>query len=521
MWTLESCTPNNPNSIVSSLALHKGDFKRLLKLHNKSYSISNGISFQEKDLYLRAHLLIVDDEESVRESFRLALQDKYELTFAEDIKSALKAIKLREYDLCLLDILLPDGSGLDLLKQIKRRDETLDILMVTALQGVNTALEAMKLGAFDYVTKPYKLEDLYAILDRTLRKRELEREIRYFHEERQKEFSFLFLGTSPVMRELRQKIEKIASQDLPTLLSGKMGCAQEEVAREIHLLSSRAKSPFVRLDCFSVPRRQWDVELFGCEGNHSKGNQPQTGKLEFAQGGILFLDHIDSMPAPTQEKLAKVLSEKRFNRLDTHTVQTLDARIIASMETDPSPPKPSLSLRPVLYKILNATSLTVPALKERKEDLSELIRHILKRASLRAGKPGKTLQKEANQFLIHYPWPGNLPEMETVLEMMVFFSKNETLSLEDVPLDLLVKHIGTASTPQEAKISLKKVRRNFEKHYIRKILEQTRGNQTRTASALGLHRNTLIWKLKELDLEGEYHQIVKTRRESRLGYKDL
>lgn len=470
---------------------------------------------------MNAHLLIVDDEESVRESFRLALQDKYQLTFAEDIKSALKALKLRDYELCLLDILLPDGSGLDLLKQVKRRDETLDVIMVTALQGVDTALDAMKLGAYDYVTKPYKLDDLYAVIHRALMKRKLERENRYLREERQHHQPLVFLGSSPVLQEFRLKVEGMAGADFPILMTGETGSGQEDIAREIHRLSPRSRGPFIRLDGSSVPRGHWEVELFGWESDDSRKQTSQIGKLDFAQGGTLFLDQADSMPAQIQDRLAKTLTEKRFNRLDSKAIQSLDIHLIASLEGDyPSFPS-SVPLRREFLQLLKTFSLAIPPLRERKEDLPELIHQFLKNANQRASVQVKALQKDAMQLLVKYPWPGNLREMEAVLEMMVLFAGKENLGLEDVPLDLLVKQIDLAPTREEAKISLKRVRHQFERQYIRKVLERTRGNQTRTAATLGLHRNTLIWKLKDLNLEEDYRQIVKKRRDRGIGFKDL
>lgn len=468
-----------------------------------------------------AHLLIVDDEESVRESFRLALQEKYQITFAGDAKSALKALKLREYDLCLLDILLPDGSGLDLLKQVKRRDETLDVIMITALQGVDTALEAMKQGAYDYLTKPYKLEDLYSVIHRALVKRDLERENRYLREEQQNYKPLVFIGSSVILRELRKNVERIAQGDSPVLLTGETGSGQGEIAREIHRLSPRSHSPFVRLDCSKVARGHWESELFGWEGDDRNRKTPQIGKLEFAHGGTLFLDQVASMPAQIQNKLVKTLEKKSFCRLDGKTAQSMDARVIASLEGGQVNSARDLSLQQELFLLLKDFSLAVPSLRERKADLAELIHWYLRKANNRTGMPVKAIHKDAVQLLVKYPWPGNLREMEAVLEMMVLFAGKENLGLEDIPLDLLVKQIDLEPIQEEAKVSLKRIRNQFERQYIRKVLERTRGNQTRAASALGLHRNTLIWKLRELNLEGEYKQIVKQRRDRGIGFKDL
>ena len=234
-------------------------------------------------------LLIVDDEESVRESFRLALQDDYNLTFAEDAKTTLRILKSQSFDLCLLDIMLPDGSGLDLLRQIKRRDESIDVIMVTALTGVDTALDAMKMGAYDYITKPYKIDELYELIKRVLIKRALQKENRFLREEMDHRKPVSLIGTSKALQELVQKIAGVAKAELPVLISGEMGSGVEEAAREIHAQSLRAKGPFIVVSCASLPKNHLERELFGEEGEEAKNKQPQIGKLEFCrQGNSLF-----------------------------------------------------------------------------------------------------------------------------------------------------------------------------------------------------------------------------------------
>ncbi len=470
---------------------------------------------------MKAHLLIVDDEESVRESFRLALKEMYDLTFAEDFKSGLKAIKQREYDLYLLDILLPDGSGLDLLKQVKRRDEGLDVIMVTALKDSDTGLESMKNGAYDYLTKPYKLEELYAVIQRALGKRNLEKEIRYLKQDHQDDSHFVFLGSSPEIKVLRKKIEGIAREDVPVLMTGEPGCGQEAIAREIHRQSARSKGPFIRLNASSVIRNHWDGELFGLEGPDSPKKESQIGKLDFANDGTLFLDHAEFIPDPIQTKLSKVLREKKFIRLNSKAAQDLDVRVIASIETRQPLPTGSHPLRREFFQHLNGAALEIPSLRERKGDVQELILQCLKNVRQRTRTGAKAFHKDALQYLTQYPWPGNLLEMESIVEMMAFFAGKEELGLEDIPIDLLLKQIDLAPSRKDPKISLKRVRNQFERQYVRKILEHTRGNQTRTAASLGLHRNTLIWKLRELNLEEDYRQIVIQRRARGIGFKGL
>lgn len=466
-------------------------------------------------------ILIVDDEESVRESFRLALQDDYELVFAEDAKATLRILKGQTFDLCLLDIMLPDGSGLDLLRQIKRRDESIDVIMVTALTGVDTALDAMKLGAYDYITKPYKIDELYELIKRVLTKRALEKENRFLREEIGLKKPVVLMGTSRVTQDLVKKIAGVAKADLPVLIQGEMGSGVEEVAREIHSQSLRSRGPFITFHCSSFSKGQLEKELFGEEGDESKNKSPQIGKLEFADGGTFFLEQVDRLPLETQDKLTRVFTEKKMLRLGSQVSVGLDIRVIASTDVELSSNLDKGNFRRDLHQFLNTFSIALPPLRARQEDIPDLIDYFLKIANQKAKVAVKTIQKDAIQFLTQYNWPGNLKELENSIEMMVLFAGKETLTLEDIPLDILVKQIDLAKTKEEAKLSLKRVRRQFERQYIRKVLERTRGNQTRTAATLGLHRNTLIWKLKELNLEDDYKRIVRKRREHGVGFRNL
>jgi DNA-binding NtrC family response regulator len=466
-------------------------------------------------------ILIVDDEESVRESFRLALQSDYDLAFAEDAKSTLRILKTKTFDLCLLDIMLPDGSGMDLLRQIKRRDDSIDVIMVTALTGVDTALDAMKLGAYDYITKPYKIDELYELIKRVLTKRALEKENRFLREEMSHRTPISLIGSSKPVQEVLKKISGIAKAELPVLISGEMGTGVEEVAREIHSQSLRNRGPFITVPCASLSKNQIDRELFGEEGDETKNKSAQLGKLEFAEGGTLFLEQVDRLPPEIQEKLMKVIMEKRMSRLESQVLLPVDFRVIASCDSDLATSVEKGLFRKDFFQFLTAFSLFLPPLRERREDIPELINYFLMVANQKIKISVKTIQKEAVQFLTQYSWPGNLREMENSIEMMVLFAGREILTIEDIPLDILVKQIDLAKTKEEAKLSLKRVRRQFERQYIRKVLERTRGNQTRTAATLGLHRNTLIWKLKELNLEDDYKRIVKKRREHGVGFRNL
>jgi two-component system, NtrC family, response regulator AtoC len=463
-------------------------------------------------------LLIVDDEESVRESFRLALQDDYDLIFAEDAKTTLHVLKNQPFDLCLLDIMLPDGSGLDLLRQMKRRDESIDAIMVTALQGVETALDAMKGEARDYITKPFKIDELRGLIKKVLAKRNLERETRFLKAEITHQKPLCLTGTSKVLQDLVKKVEAASRSETSVYLTGEEGTGVEEVARQIHLGSRRKKGFFVSQICSSQSEKQLERELFGEE---ITGQLPQMGKLEFAHKGTLFLKQIDRLPLEIQNKLMAVFTHKKMFRLESETQIPVDVRVIASSDVDLSAKTAKGLFLKEFYQLLKNCALFVPPLRERKEDIPLLMDQALKITNLRAKIPVKTIQKEIVQLLTQYPWPGNLSELESSIESMVFFAGKDTLTMEDIPLDILIKQTHLAKTKQAVKLSLKQVRRQFERKYIRKVLENMLGHQTLTAKTLGLHRTTLLLKLKKLNLEDDYKKIVQKRRERGIGFRDL
>ncbi len=470
---------------------------------------------------MKPTLLIVDAEESSRDSLQLILEEEYDLVFAEDAKSTLRILKSTAFNLCLLDLMLPDDSGIDLLRQIKRRDESLEVIMVTALQNVDTALEAMKLGACDYISKPFQVNELLEIIKRVLNKRAIERENRFLKGECFSQTPVSLIGNSKVIREVLRRIKEIAMADAPVLIRGEMGSGNEDVAQEIHRQSQRQNESFVVIPCGALSRGQLNVELFGQEGDEEKNKSAQIGKLEFAEKGTLYLEKVERLPLETQGEMTKIFLERKLNRGNGPMAISLDFRVIASCEVDLIPEVEAGRFRKDFYQFLSSYSILVPPLRDRREDIPGLIDHFLKVANQKAKIPVKNIHKDAVRFLTGYNWPGNLTELQNSIEMMTIFAGKDNLALEDIPLDILVKQIDLAKTKAEAKISLRRVRRQFERQYIRKVLERTRGNQTRTAATLGLHRNTLIWKLKELNLEEDYKKIVKKRREGGIGFRDL
>lgn len=447
---------------------------------------------------MKNHLLIVDDEEGVREAFRMALQDRYRLKFAANAKETLKALKEDRFDLCLLDIMLPDGSGLDLLRQVKRRDPAIEVIMVTALQGVETALEAMKGRAHDYITKPFRVDQLLVKIRELLERGEdgsegpgEERGLKQWWDE-------AAIGPS-----IKRSLEKAARQGAPVWLTAPRNNGADRVARFLHEKSGRSQGPFVLLDCASLTPQGMELELFG---EDRKNRAPSVGKIEFASGGTLYLAGADRLPAGLQSRLAE-----HFKALPKD-----GTFLIASGVEEPK----ARSKDPIFEKgfvdLFASSRMALPSLRDRNGEIPDLIQRYLKLSKARV----KGIEKEALQALVQYPWPENLDELRKCLETMVHYARKGTLGAEDIPLDFFLKMMEVSSTGKQSKHLLRKVNRQFERKYILKVLENSRGNQTRTAKVLGLHRNTILQKLKELNLEADYRRIVQERRKARVGYGD-
>ncbi len=470
---------------------------------------------------MKPTILIVDDEESVRESLKLILEGDYHLVFAVDAKSTLETLKSKAFDLCLLDILLPDGTGTDLLRQIKRRDDSLEAIMVTALQSVDTALEAMKLGACDYVTKPFQVKELLEKIKAALSKRNLKKGFRFLKDENERLIPASLTGKSKAIQGVHARIKELAQTGEAVLIRGEAGTGKADVAWEIHRQSPRQKGPFVTIACGTLSKSQLSLELYGREEKDEITKQDQIGKLEFAEHGTLYLEDVDKLSLETQDELAKIFLERKIQWGKKQKAISLDFRLIASSGKDLIPEVDNRKFRGAFYQLLSSQTLLVPSLRDRREDIPGLIRHFLEAANQKANTPVQGIHQDAIQLFMEYGWPGNLWELESSVETMVLFAGKENLDVEDVPLAILSKKIETAKAKAQTKVSLRKLRHQFERQYIRKVLERTRGNQTRTAATLGLHRNTLIWKLKELDLEEDYKKIVKKRREGGVGFRDL
>lgn len=438
----------------------------------------------------RKNILVVDDEKGVRESIKMTLKDKYRLTEAADGKSALAKLIKEPVDLVLLDVNLPDTTGIKLIKEIKRIDETVNIIMVTADNSVKTAVHAMKLGAYDYITKPFNIEELLQLTEKAIEKTSLQKENLYLKASAVSSETQI-VGDSPKTRELLVLIQTVAQSPSTVLICGETGVGKELVARQIHRSSSRRNRLFVAVNCAAIPENLIESELFGHEkGAFTGAFERYIGKFEIADGGTLFLDEVGMLPHAMQAKLLRVLQEKTIERLGGEKPLRIDTRIISATNVDLEKAVEEGKFRKDLFYRLNVIPVVVPPLRERKEDIELLANYFLKKYSVAFGKSMDGFSPEAMSILGSYKWPGNIRELENLVERLVVLSKTPLIDEEDLPKELSRRDTGLSSPEMECK-SLKEATIAFEKSLVEKIISKAGGNKAKAAKMLGIHRNTL------------------------------
>jgi len=437
-----------------------------------------------------ATILVVDDENGIRQSFKMLLKDRFNILLAENGKQAEELLTNNPVDLILLDILLPDINGLDLLERLKAMDPNLEIIMVTAVKEIQSAVRAIKLGAYEYIIKPFLVDDVVNIINRALEKRSLMKQVTYLRNELERVRSFdEIIGKHEKMNRIFELMSSIAESDGAVLIQGESGTGKELVARAIHRLSPRKDQPFVVIACAAIPPTLVESELFGYhKGAFTGALRTTLGKLEIANKGTVFLDDIDTLDINMQAKLLRVIQEKEFERLGTTKVIKLDVRFVASSNKDLSQLIQAGAFREDLFYRLNVLPIQLPPLRERKRDIPLLIEHFLRLNARRSGKPAKTFSKEAIQALMDYDWPGNVREVQNLVERCFTISRDPVIQVQDISILSVTK-------PKIKGMSLKDAVDAFEQQYIGEVLDSVDGNRTQAAVILGVHRNTLLSKL--------------------------
>jgi len=440
-------------------------------------------------------ILIVDDEKGVRESLRMVLQDDYELHFAETGSDALRFFESRSVDIILLDILLPDTDGRDLVPDFKAIDENIDIIMVTAVKDLQTGINAMKNGAHDYLVKPFAVETVKAVVNRAVKEKALQNEVCLLKHEIDNCRPFeTMVGRNPEMKKVFDLIATIAPSDGTVLIQGESGTGKELVARAIHNQSKRSQNPFVVINCAAIPATLMESELFGHRrGAFTGATSDRPGKLEVANTGTIFLDDIDSLSIKMQAKLLRVIQQKEFERIGTHRLIKADIRIIASSNQDLLQLVSRNRFRQDLFYRLNVLPIALPPLRERKDDIPHLLNHFLRSYAKQKGGITKQLTPAATDHLSSYHWPGNVRELENLVERICTINPERTIRLGNLPpLE--------AVAAREEQAPLRQATQAFEKQYIQSVLEAAKGNKSEAARRLGIHRNTLLTKTKELGI---------------------
>jgi DNA-binding NtrC family response regulator len=461
----------------------------------------------ESPLTIKRRVLIVDDEPGVRESLRMVLKGDYEPIAVASGPEALEVQSSTPVDVVLLDIVMPGMDGMQLLEELRTRAPQLPVVMLTATKTVKTAVGAMKLGAFDYVTKPFDVDELRLILDKATEQAALVREVEELRTEVGRRYQLEnIVGRSARMQEVFKTVLTVAPLKTTVLITGESGTGKELIAKAIHYQSPRARRTLVTLNCAAIPETLLESELFGHEkGSFTDAHTRKLGQFELAHEGTLFLDEIAEMGPATQAKLLRVIEHGEFLRVGGTKAISVDVRLIAATNRDLSLAMKDGSFRADLFYRLNVVTVHLPPLRERRDDLLLLIRHFAQAKSRDMGIPEKAFKPEAVDALMRYPWPGNVRELENLIERLLVLSEGPTIGIEDLP-DQVRRSEQDPGTIKEQVLqgrkSLGSAVDDFEREIILEALGQTDFNQTRAAELLGTTRRILKYRMDKLGIQG-------------------
>jgi two-component system, NtrC family, response regulator AtoC len=444
------------------------------------------------------HVLVVDDDSSLRRVMKMQLEEAgYEVSLAADGDEAWKMLREVEPQLIITDLKMPT-TGLELLGRIAKEGMQTTVIVVTAFGTIETAVEAMKMGAYDYVTKPIDFEALVLIVHRAMERQNLIEEVRTLRSALDQRYGFSgIVGHSKGFLRVLDQAARVSQRTTTVLIQGETGTGKELVARAIHHNSRRSNRPFVAVNCGAIPRDLVESELFGyMRGAFTGALSNKAGRFEAADGGTIFLDEVGELPLEAQVKLLRVLQEGEVNKLGANTPVKVDVRVIAATHRDLSAMVEDQTFREDLYYRLAVVPLTVPPLRERREDIPELIETLFQRAKERHGLLEVRMASAVHQRLISYRWPGNVRQLENVLERLLVLSSGDLITVEDLPEELVPVSPSTAilwpNLPEDG-ISLEAI----ERELISRALEKFDGNQTQAARYLDISRRTLIYRMEK------------------------
>ena len=448
---------------------------------------------------LHSRILVVEDEEKLRRVIELQLKGA---GHGVDLAGAAEeGLRLADgADLILTDLRLPGMDGLELLASLRRQNSTTPVIVMTAFGSIETAVEAMKAGAVDFLPKPFSLDHLMTVVNKALELRSLRHENQKLKEELGHRYQFdNIVGRSPAMREIFATIQRVAPTRATVLLAGESGVGKDLIARAIHHNSPRADRPFVKINCTALPENLMEIELFGYEkGAFTGANTNKPGKFEQADTGTVFLDEIGDVPTSIQVKLLRILQEREFERLGSNKTRHIDVRVLAATNVDLRAALEQGTFREDLYYRLNVLPLNIPALRERKEDIPFLVDHFVKKLRKDLGSPVESVSEAAVERLMSYHWPGNVRELENVIERSMVLSNGPILEASDIKLDTTPRAKSDALgsfLPEGTTLD------DYEQSIIREALRRANGNKSQAARLLGLTRNALRYRLTQMGIE--------------------
>jgi two-component system, NtrC family, response regulator PilR len=451
-------------------------------------------------------ILIVDDEQSMRDFLAIMLtKEGHEIITAESGMSALKAIHTDIFDLVISDIKMPGMSGLELLQAVKELSSATIVIMITAFAAAETAVEAMKLGASDYIIKPFKIDELKLIIKDSLEKRDLQKENVLLKREIESKSGFNnFIGKSVPMQKIFTLIRQVADTTSTVLITGESGTGKELVAQAIHFNSARRKGPFITINCGALPETLLESELFGyMKGAFTGAATNKQGLFESAHGGSIFLDEISATSSSLQIKLLRVLQEREFMRVGGTSTIHVDTRIIAATNRELAFEVSKGTFREDLYYRLNVIPIRLPALRERKDDIPLLIDHFLKKYAV-PGKEPKKITPDALELCLNYQWAGNVRELENFVERIAILTPHELIYIADIPDSLKTPHVNgdllSTEIPENG-LDLEFILENIEKTFLAKALDKANGVKTDAAKFLKLSFRSFRHRLQKYDFK--------------------
>jgi two-component system response regulator AtoC len=453
----------------------------------------------------KKRILLVDDEANMRRVMTIMLQRlSYEVIEATDGEHALNLLKQESVDLIITDLRMPKVDGLALLRQLQIQNTDTPVIMITAHGSVESAVNAMKYGAFDFIIRPFEIDAMEMTIKRALSIGKVQQENRYLRTEIEKGWGE-FIGQSSVMRRVYKLIEQVAPAKTSIMITGETGTGKEVVARAVHRASTRSNGLFVPINCAAIPADILESELFGYnKGAFTGAHKDRIGKFETANEGTLFLDEITEMPLNLQAKLLRVLQENTLERLGSNRTISLNIRVIAATNRDPRQAIVDKKLREDLFYRLNVITIDMPPLRERKDDIHSLVNHFLNKHATSMGYRLVDIDPVALQALESYPWPGNVRELENMMERAVVLSNGHNIQVEHLPLELLEKMDSIDDSDSVAmehgSLALQPKVEQLEKTLIISALEETQGNKSKASRILEISERSLWYKLKKYEL---------------------